>query len=176
MLTIKNRDEIKNSLLSKSKAVRNFPKTVSFPFDPFYKDIITQIKSIEISAECILFDSVESFNETKEFTDPEYWTENYSKDQSNEFWFFAQNGQGDYWLFDDKNKVYFYDHNQEQMCRENFIDLDLNFEKWLQFSYLNKQYEEYDLKEEVNEEIKTEYKNKLREISKSLLDNYPFEI
>lgn len=63
------------------------------------------------------------------------------------------------------------------MCKENFIDLDLNFKRWMQFSYLNKQLDEYyDVENEISQEIKIEYKTKLKEISKSLLDNYPFEI
>ncbi|WP_051892871.1 hypothetical protein [Flavobacterium reichenbachii] len=169
-------NEIKGDLLSSKVSVRNFPKSVSFPFDPFYIEIVTHIKTIEISSECILFDSVRSFNETKEFAYANYWSEN-AKETIEKFWFFAQNGQGDYWLFDDKHKVYFYDHNHEEVSIQNFMYLGLNFEKWLQFAYLNKQFDQYyDAEEEISEEIKTEYKNKLREISISLLDNYPFEI
>jgi len=177
MLKIKSIQDIQNDLLINKKGIRNFPKSTSFPFDALYLDIVTQIKTVEISSECILLDSVHSYNENKEFADTEYWKDNYDQNEINKFWFFGQNGQGDLWLFDINKKVYFYDHEKEQMCKENFIDLDLNFKRWMQFSYLNKQLDEYyDVENEISQEIKIEYKTKLKEISKSLLDNYPFEI
>lgn len=176
MFTILSIQNIKEKLLINKQSIRNFPKLVSFPFAELYRDIVTQIKTVEISSECILFDSVESYNETKEFSNPDYWSEN-RKETIENFWFFAQNGQGDYWLFDAKNKVYFYDHNQEEMSTQNFTDLGLNFEKWLQFAYLNKQLDEiYETEDEINEELKTEYKQRLEEISVLLLEKHPFEI
>ncbi|WP_289660770.1 SMI1/KNR4 family protein [Flavobacterium panacagri] len=176
MFTILSIQNIKEKLLINNQSIRNFPKLVSFPFAELYRDIVTQIKTVEISSECILFDSVESYNETKEFSNPDYWSEN-TKERIENFWFFAQNGQGDYWLFDAKQKVYFYDHNQEEMCTQNFTDLGLNFEKWLQFAYLNKQLDEiYETEDEISEEIKREYKQRLQEISGLLLENHPFEI
>lgn len=176
MLILKTVNDIKNNLLSNKQSIRNFPKSVSFPFDELYREIATQIKTVEISSECILLDSVQSYNETKEFSNPDYWLEN-SKEIIEDFWFFAQNGQGDLWLFDNENKVYFYDHNQEEMGRENFTDLGLNFEKWLQFAYLNKQLDEiYETEDEISEEIKIEYKERLLEIDDLLLSNNPFEI
>ncbi|MBW1655446.1 SMI1/KNR4 family protein [Flavobacterium quisquiliarum] len=176
MLKILSVKEIGIDLLSNKQSIRNFPKLVSFPFAELYRDIVTQIKTVEISSECILFDSVEAYNETKEFSNPDYWSEN-TKERIENFWFFAQNGQGDYWLFDAKQKVYFYDHNQEKMCTQNFTDLGLNFEKWLQFAYLNKQLDEiYETEGEISEELKAEYKQRLEEISGLLLEKHPFEI
>ncbi|SFD55364.1 SMI1/KNR4 family protein [Flavobacterium phragmitis] len=176
MFTILSIQNIKEKLIINKQSIKNFPKSVSFPFAELYKDIVTQIKTVEISSECILFDSVESFNQTKEFSNPDYWSEN-SKETIKNFWFFAQNGQGDFWLFDNENKVYFYDHNQEEMCTQNFTDLGLNFEKWLQFAYFNKQLDEiYETEDEISEELKTEYKQRLEEISGLLLEKHPFEI
>jgi hypothetical protein len=177
MLTIKSTDEITAALLLNKQAVRNFPKSLSFPFDKLYIHIVTQIKTTEISSECILFDSVRSFNETKEFTDPDYWTANYAKEDIDKFWIFGQNGQGDLWLFDDQNKIYFYDHNQGQMSKGNFVALDLAFEKWLQFSELNKQLDLiYGIENEISENVKATYREKLNKISRTLLDKYPFDI
>ena len=177
MLTIKPTDEIINDLFSSRQSIRNFPKTVIFPFDKLYSDLTTQIRTTEISSECILFDSVEAFNETKELSDTDYWAENYTKDEIAKFWIFGQNGQGDRWLFDNECKVYFYDHNKEQMCKSNFIELNLDFEKWLQFADLNKQLDYiYDKENEINEKRKAEYKEKLNELSSLLLTNYPFDI
>jgi len=177
MLTIKPVEEIINKLLSKSQLRRNFPKALNFPFDQLYSDITTQIKTTEISSECILLDSVEAFIETKEASDTDYWAENYTIDDIAKFWIFGRNGQGDLWLFDNESKVYFYDHNMEQMCKNNFVELNLNFEKWLQFADLNNQFDDiYETENEITEQQKAEYKEKLNEVSSILLTKYPFEI
>ena len=176
-MTIKPAEEIKKKLLSNRQTLRNFPKSLTFPFDKLYTEITTQIRTVEISSECTLFDSVRAVNETKSFSDADYWTENYLDEEISKFWIFGQNGQGDLWLFDSENKVYFYDHNNEQMCNENFIDLNLNFEKWLQYADLNAQLDNiYDNENEINDKRKVEYKKKLAELSGNLLKNYPFEI
>ena len=68
-------------------------------------------------------------------------------------------------------------HNIEQMCFENFIDLKLSFEKWLQFADLNAQFDNiYGTEDEINDKHKTEYKKKLAELSGDLLAKYSFEI
>ena len=177
VMTIRPTEEIKKELLSDKQPMRNFPKSLTFPFDKLYKEITTQIRTVEISSECILFDSVEASNETKSFSDIDYWAENYTDKEISKFLVFAQNGQGDLWLLDIENKIYFYDHNLEQMCFENFIDLNLSFEKWLQFADLNSQFDDiYETEDGINDKHKTEYKKKLAELSGNLLKNYPFEI
>lgn len=176
-MTLKPAEEIKKKLLSNRQTIRNFPKSLTFPFDKLYTEITTQIRTIEISSECTLFESVTAVSETIFFSDADYWTENYLDEEISKFWIFGQNGQGDLWLFDSENKVYFYDHNNEKMCNENFIDLNLNFAKWLQYADLNAQLDNiYDNENEINDKRKVEYKKKLAELSGNLLKNYPFEI
>lgn len=176
-MTIKPAEEIKEELLSNKQTIRNFPKSLAFPFNKLYLEIVTQIKTTEISSECTLLDSVEAVNETKSFSDRNYWAENYTAEAIAQFWIFGRNGQGDLWLFDPDNKIYFYDHNKEQMCKENFTELNLNFEKWLQFANLNSQLDNmYNDENEINEKKKKEYKNKLAELSTELSTNYPFGI
>lgn len=177
VMTLKPAEEIKKKLLSNRQTIRNFPKSLTFPFDKLYTEITTQIRTVEISSECTLFESVTAVSETNFFSDADYWTENYLDEEISKFWIFGQNGQGDLWLFDSENKVYFYDHNNEKMCNENFIDLNLNFEKWLQYADLNAQLDNiYDNENEINDKRKVEYKKKLAELSGNLLKNYPFEI
>lgn len=177
MLIIKSVEEIKKELLADRQAIRNFPKSLVFPFDELYKEIASQIRSTAIASECILFDSVSAFNETKAFSDPAYWPEGYTKADMEQYWIFGQNGQGDLWLFDEQKKVYFYDHNQAQMCKENFTELDLHFEQWLQFADLNKQLDDiYEIEDDISEEIKTAYSKRLSELSNTLYRNYPFDI
>ena len=176
-MTIKPAEEIKKKLLSNRQTIRNFPKSLTFPFDKLYTEITTQIRTVEISSECMLFESVTAVSETNFFSDADYWTENYLDEEISKFWIFGQNRQGDLRLFDSENKVYFYDHNNEKMCNENFIDLNLNFEKWLQYADLNAQLDNiYDNENEINDKRKVEYKKKLAELSGNLLKNYPFEI
>lgn len=175
MFNIQSIENLKNDFFNQKQQLRNFPKSVQFPFDNLYNEIVTKIKTVEISAECILLDSVESFNQTKEFSDPDYWKEQGINDEILNYWIFANNGQGDLWLFDKKNKIYFYDHDQEEMSQENFLDMGLNFEKWLQFANLNKQLDTLLIEEEkINKKIIINYEQKLKEISPTLLKNYPF--
>lgn len=177
MLRIRAVTDIKVDLLVNHEVLRNFPGSLNFPFDELYREIVTRIKTVEISSECVLFDSVASFNETMGFADPDYWLAGYSPEEIAEFWIFGQNGQGDLWLFDRKSRVYFYDHNLEKMCRENFLDLGLNFSRWLQFAQLNKQLDiVYDIENELTEKRKEEYRSRLNELSELLLRNYPFYI
>lgn len=175
-MIIESVENIKNELLMESIPKRNFPKAISFKFDSLYYEIATQIKTTEISSECVLFDSVNAVNENKEYSDASYWAENVSEDNINSFWFFAQNGQGDLWLFDKENKVYFYDHDLELFDIKNFTDLDIDFFKWLQYSYLNKEFDDKIMNGKINDEFRQNYKNKLSELSGLLLENYPFEI
>jgi hypothetical protein len=63
------------------------------------------------------------------------------------------------------------------MGHENFLDLDITFAKWLQFADLNKQLENiYEIENEISEEYKTDYRNRLKEISNILLNKHPFDI
>ena len=169
--------------LDRLKQQRNFPKTVTFPFEKSYKDIVCVIKTVEISAECILYDSVESFNYTTDFRDADYWKESCSREDIDNWWIFGQNGQGDLWLFDKSGKVYFYDHDKEEMCVENFIELGIDFAKWIQLADLSKQYEELYCNEEtcfdnglLKSTFANDYKERLKELSFKLLENYPFKI
>ncbi|WP_164108382.1 MULTISPECIES: hypothetical protein [Sphingobacterium] len=46
-------------------SVQNFPKSVDFPFPERHRSMVTQIKTIEISGDSILYSSVEAVNESK---------------------------------------------------------------------------------------------------------------
>ena len=156
--------------------IQNFPKSIDFPFSALYKKVITTIKTIEISSECILYNSVEANNATKEFSDKSYWKENITTNEIKEYWFIGNNAQGDLWVMDKINKVYFYDHDLEEMAKENFIDFNIDFGQWLQFAYLNKELDQIIDGGKYKKNITEEYKKGLMKISKELLENYPFEI
>ena len=165
------------------KQQRNFPKTETFPFDKLYKDTVSKIDTTELSSECILYSSIEAHRDTTEFRKPDYWNELSKQEEIENWWIFGEDGQGDLWLFDRSGEVYFYDHDQEEMCVENFVRLGIDFAKWIQFADLNKQFDEIYNNEEnyfnnslLKLSLTNEYKDRLREISSALIENYPFEI
>ncbi|MDR0434122.1 MAG: SMI1/KNR4 family protein [Gracilibacteraceae bacterium] len=178
MFRIKSIEEIKKELFGANAQVMNFPKAINFPFDELYKEIVTKIKTTEISSECILYNSVYSANMTKAYADEDYWsknTVNAAEDAVRNYWFIGQNGQGDYWIMDINGKIYFYDHDNEEIDVEKIINLNIDFGKWLQYAYLNKELDEIYFGNKYNETIGEEYKKKLKEISKELFENYPFD-
>ena len=176
MLHIIGIETIKRELLSANSTTVNFPKKTTFDFPDNYKNVVTKIKTKELSADCILFDAVKSVNETKEFSDVDYWSENMAAEKIKDYWFFGANGQGDSWVFHNSDKVLFYDHNKGELGIDNLVDLVLNFDQWLQFAFLNKQLEDAYHNDSLTLALKNDYKSKLSELSTGLLENYPFEI
>lgn len=60
MLKLIDTETIKSRFLTRdNKSTRNFPRKIEFEFPEDYKMLVTNVKTIEMSAECILFDSVE---------------------------------------------------------------------------------------------------------------------
>ena len=47
-------DEIQAELLKANIQKQNFPKNIGFTFDPLYTHIVSQMKTMKISSECIL--------------------------------------------------------------------------------------------------------------------------
>ena len=166
MLKIQNVDHIKKTILSEKKILNNFPKAITFEFDPFYREVATQVKTLELSSECILYASAEAVKVNA----------NMSTDIMSGYWIFAQNGQGDLWLFDVNHQVYFYDHDLEDFCDANFIFLDIDFAKWLQFADLNHQFDLLYDENDVDENVKNMYQQLLTQLSITFAQNYPFEI
>lgn len=147
-------------------------KSVSFVFQELYKDIITCIQTTEISADYILYNMQEAYQENKEFSDISYWVRGTSDSEISEWWILGADGQGDLWLFDTKGKVIFYDHDKECMCKENFKCMKIDFSQWLQLAFLFRQYEKSD--RHTNED-KAKLKNELSKINENLIDNLPFD-
>jgi hypothetical protein len=159
VFAVKSVEEIKNEITKDCTREINFPESASFPFHELYKEIVTKIKTLEISSECILYNSVDAAKMTKSYS-------NVDTDSIKNYWFIGQTVQGDYWIMDTNGKVYFYDHTSEETGIGKIIDLNITFGKWLQYAYLNKEFDK----------ICNEYREKLKEISGELMKNYPFEI
>jgi hypothetical protein len=174
MFTIKSIEEIKNEIIDEKTQITNFSKSINFPFDELYKEIATKIKTIEISSKCILYNSVYSTNMSKAYSG--CWSKNTDKDNIKNYWFIGQNGQGDYWIMDENGKIYFYDHDNEEIDIEKIIDLNINFGKWLQYAYLNKELDKICYENKYSKDIEKEYMEKLKEISEELMKKYLFKI
>ncbi|SUJ28425.1 Uncharacterised protein [Sphingobacterium spiritivorum] len=175
MLTLRSAAQIKQDILSQGNALSTFPQSVDFPFVLSYTDLVKQIRTSDISSECRLFDAAEAWKETRAFADPGYWPETYTRQDIDRFWIFGQNGQGDLWLFDREQKLYFYDHNQGQMGLNNFVELHIDFDSWLQYADLNRQLDEiYNREGEINEACKDDYTRKLQHMGSALLQLFEF--
>jgi hypothetical protein len=170
MFSLKSLEAIKGELAGANSPIRNFPKSITFPFADLYQEIVTKIKSSTISSECILYDSDYAYNITVS-----YWNDSEGAGLKN-YWFIGQNGQGDYWVMDRNGEIYFYDHGADEAEKNNFVCLHINFGQWLQFAYLNKALDEIYFAGKYNEKTRKDYAVKLGEISKGLLGNYPFEL
>ena len=169
-------EEAKSNLLKEKTTSVNFSKKITFQFPESYKELATQIKTAEISAECIIFNSIKSTNETKAFSDLDYWQKDIESGKVKEYWFFGANGQGDSWVLNQAGNVFFYDHNSGELSDETLINLSINFDQWLQFAFLNKVLEEIDGKGNLTPKLKEVYALKLEELSSGLAKNYPFYI
>ncbi|MDR2221495.1 MAG: SMI1/KNR4 family protein [Flavobacteriaceae bacterium] len=148
---------IENALATVEKSQHNFPKALDFPFPDLYRKWVTQIKTVEITADFILFNAVAAVNENKDFDFKEYWI-------------FAGTGQGDCWLLDKYGMVLFYCHDTEE-C----LPMHISFEQSLQMAFLLRQLEEYlDQEEEITPTIKATIEQCLNELHPDLSSNYPF--
>ena len=157
---IKTIEQIRTSL-PRSNNKYGIPKSVSFVFQELYKDIVTGIQTTEISADYILYNMQEAYQENKEFSDISYWVQGTSDSEISEWWIFGAKG-----------KVFFYDHDKECMCEENFKCMEIDFSQWLQLAFLFRQYEKSD---RYTNEDKAKLKNELSKINENLIDNLPFD-
>ncbi len=136
------------------------------------EDIVTSIITTEITADYILYGMQEAYQENKEFSDISYWVQGTSDNEISVWWIFGADGQGDLWLFDTQGKVFFYDHDKECMCEENFKCMEIDFLQWLQLAFLFRQYEKSN---RYTNEDKAKLKNELSKINENLIDNLPFD-
>lgn len=154
---ILSHEDIQNEIVYEFAESAEFPNSASFPFPISYRAMLNKIKTTEVSSQTILFDAADAENENRDFINPN-------------FWIFAANGQGDRWLLDKHNMVYFYDHNYEG----SFVDMELNFEQWLQMAFLLQQLDAYiDLYEELYPDLRSAFHESLNRIHPKLSKNYP---
>jgi hypothetical protein len=153
-------EEIETEILKGRKDLQNFPKTVAFSFSERYKNLVTSMKTTEISSETILYNAVEAFNENKEFELTDYWC-------------FAGNGQGDRWFMNENTEVFFYDHDYD----ESLVPMHISFEDWLQMAFIIRQLDRYfEEHESIPKVVKQVFYEALNSIHPELSENYPFTL
>ena len=156
---INTAQKIEKELLENKVTTQNFPKIIDFPFPESYRNLVTQIKTTELSSDCILYNSVEAINETNEFDADTYWC-------------FGGDGQGNRWLFDKNGYVFYYDHDYD----EGFDAIEITFEQWLQMANLCQQMDEYLDNDSFNRSQKQEFIEALNETHPNLSENFPYLI
>lgn len=156
--TIPSIEEIEFEILREKENIRNFPKTIDFPFPEHYKKLVTLIKTKEIASEAILYNAVEAVNENKEFVLPDYWC-------------FAGNGQGDRWFLDKNGSVFFYNHDYD----EKLEAMNISFEQWMQMASIIQQLDLYfEEHEGISESVRKKFFEALDTIHPGLSEIYPF--
>ena len=159
-LRIRTIEEIKDIIYRENAKIMDFPVISDFIFPELYKEIVILNNTIDISTNCSLFNIIEAL----EITDF------YKKNNKllNIYWIIGNN-IFDYWVMDKNGKIYYWGKNEKDV-----IDVNINFEQWLQFAYLDNDNDEntdsYESLYEGDYDQKkfTEYINKLKEISKEL--------
>ena len=157
---ISSLEEIYDVLLYPNSGNKQFSKSEAFTFPTGYSKVVAAIKTTEISTETILFDVAEAQLDNRDFENKAYWS-------------FAANGQGDRWMLDENNAVYFYDHNDD----EDFLDMQISFEQWLQMAFLIQQLDAFlELHDNISPSLEKAFNDSLNSIHPMLSENYPFEI
>lgn len=159
MFTLIPIDDLKIILLSNEILTQKSPKNIVFPFPKSYRNLVKQIKTTEISADCILYNSQESDNESKEFNTDEYWC-------------FGGDGQGNRWLMNMEGMVYYYDHDYD----ESFDPMEITFEQWLQMANLCKQMDGCTENNSFKKKEKKLFIDALNQIHPNLSENFPYLI
>ncbi|MCQ9640948.1 SMI1/KNR4 family protein [Chryseobacterium sp. WG14] len=153
-------EEIEAEMLKWENDLQNFPKAVAFSFPEYYQNLVTSIKTTEVSSETILYNAVEAVNENKEF-------------ELNDYWCFAGNGQGDRWFLDTQDEVFFYDHDYDEKIEPMYI----SFQQWLQMAFIIQQLDMYfEEHEHIPKSVKLGFYQALNTIHPKLGEHYLFSV
>lgn len=139
--------------------------------DDNYLSFLGKFREIEITPDIIIFGYETALKENQ------HLHENYSE-ISEKAWVIGRTGQGDEWfLHKSKNNILFYDHNQGEYFNINrFLDMKINFEKFLKMAFIyQKLEEELDIHEELNEVEQDQFKKLVNSINEGLYERYPFK-
>lgn len=129
--------------------------------------------------ESSLFDEIYDFFNGIELSSDFIFT-NYSElqkydellgDISNRFFVFATTGQGDLWLIEKNNlRIYYYDHDIENIDISNFINLELDIYEWLKASDLFRQVDLLVEQDNLTEEDQMVFRELIKKNMPKLLD------
>jgi hypothetical protein len=179
MFSIKSIEEIKKEIFADNREymeIISIPESISFPFHEMYKEIVTKHKTLFISSECILYDFFEAENMTKKYFN--YCNKNVGKNGIKNYWFMGENVGLDFWIMYINGKIGFLEqgYDKEKFDLDKIVDIDIDFEEWLKFAFLSRDFEEL-LDKYRNDDmdfkyypgnIAMEYQEKVKGISKKL--------
>ena len=145
MFSIKSTEELKNRVWNENREIIqiNIPEE-TFPFDDLYKEIVTKNKTLIISSDFILYGFNEAADTTRKYSDVFYWDKNTDQDRIKNFWFIGENSVFDFWIMYINGKIHFlkHDYGDEKFEIDKIVDLEINFENWLRYAFLNREFEE----------------------------------
>jgi hypothetical protein len=187
---IRTIEQIKDEIFKNNEentGIKNISEKITFPLDELYKEIVSNINVwLYISSGCSLDGINRSSSVTKEFHNAD-WSQNDFKEKIKNYWFIG-NYSNDYFVMDKNGKINYceinLDKNREKYILKNIVDLNINFEQWLQFAFMDRDNDEIiddiykgssmgmdsDYYRDDDEENSEKFKNKLLEISKELSD------
>jgi hypothetical protein len=183
---IKTIEKLKEEIHKGNKEIipkEDFPEKIDFSFPKLYKEIVTKYDCENIPPYLCyfeLYNSSRSVDVNNKFHNSE-WFNNEYKDKIKEYWFIGEHSYYEYWIMDKNGKIYSWKDNinADKKILNNIIDLNINFEKWLQFAYLYNDSEKIidDMYnngmdgvyyKDDEKEIKEKYYKYLQELSKEL--------
>ena len=175
---IKTIKQIKEEILKENSLKMEFIEDIKFSLPELYKEIIIKNKNINISSSCEIY----SFNIALDITEKSNFE---IEEKSIKYWFFGEDYSDGYWVIDKNGKIYYKDceyiSDGKIYNLKNIIDLNINFEQWLQFAYLDFENEKalekifdsgFDeiILESMEKDTINKYLNLLKEISIELYE------
>jgi len=175
---IKTIEQIKEEILKENNQKIEFIEDIKISLPELYKEIIIKYENIHISSSCEIY----SYNTALDITKKSNLD---IEEKSIKYWFFGEDYSEGYWVINKNGKISYKDCERFSDGKiyniKNIIDLNINFEQWLQFAYLDFENEKalekifdsgFDeiILEAMEKETINEYLNLLKELSIELYE------
>lgn len=92
-----------------------------------------------------------------------------NKQIADNFRIFAETGQGDFWLMDKQQQIYFYDHDLEDFCPQNLQALNIDLTGWLMLADLFQRKENLEDQDNYSEQAERLFMAEVNQICPKIL-------
>jgi hypothetical protein len=92
--------------------------------------------------ECILYDSIESENKTNSYYESNLWHKLSCKNKIKNYWFIGENTGRNFWVMDKNRNINFLQFENEKLYLKDLFNVNIDFEDWLKFAFLNRDFNE----------------------------------